>query len=307
MKPSDFGKVAVLMGGWSPERDISLQSGASVLNGLKRQGVDAAAVDVSRETLLGLKGAGFDRAFVALHGEGGEDGLAQAVLEAQELPYTGSGVLASALAMDKARCKALWAAMGIPTPAHRVIHGESDFDGVARDLGLPLFVKPAQEGSSLGLSRVDSAADLPAAWRTAAELDDVVLAERFIDGPEYTAAILDRHVLPILKIEPAGEFYDYHAKYVADDTRYLCPCGLSEADEARLGELALRAFDAIGARGWGRVDFMLDKDGQPWFLEVNTVPGMTSHSLVPMCASADGISFDALVMKILATTLKTAG
>ncbi|MAA75391.1 MAG: D-alanine--D-alanine ligase [Salinisphaeraceae bacterium] len=300
-----FGKVAVLMGGWSPEREVSLQSGAAVLEALRRGGVDATGIDLNREKLLSLRAEGYDRAFIALHGEGGEDGLVQAVLEAQQLPYTGSRVLASALAMDKARCKSLWASMGVPTPPHRVIHEQTDFDALVGDLGLPLFVKPAQEGSSLGLSRVNTVNELPAAWRKAAELDDVVLAERYIDGPEYTAAILDGRVLPLLRIEPAGDFYDYHAKYVSDDTRYVCPCGLPEDQEQNLARLCARAFEAIGGRGWGRVDFMLDASGQPWFLEVNTVPGMTSHSLVPMCAQADGIDFDTLVRRILATSLNS--
>lgn len=298
---SEFGKVAVLMGGWSAEREISLQSGSAVLAALRRRGVDAVGVDVDRDRLLGLRGEGFDRAWIALHGNGGEDGVAQAVLEVQGIAYTGSGVLASALAMDKYRCKALWAAQGIPTPPHRLLEEGIDFDAVADDLGLPLFVKPAAEGSSIGMSRVDTAADLPAAWRLAARFDATVLAERFIDGPEYTAAVLDRRVLPLLRIETPRGFYDYQAKYEAEDTRYHCPCGLPADEERRLAELSLKAFEALGARGWGRVDFMLDADGQPWFLELNTIPGMTSHSLVPMAAAAAGIDFEELVWRILAT------
>lgn len=301
---ADFGKVAVLMGGWSAEREVSLQSGKAVLAALQARGVDAHGVDVTRDRLLGLRAAGFNTAWIALHGHGGEDGVAQAVLEVQGIAYTGSGVAASALAMDKARCKAVWAASGIPTPPLRLLLASTNFISVANDLGLPLFVKPAAEGSSLGMSRVDDAQMLAPAWRKASEFSSQVLAERFIDGPEYTAAVLGGEVLPLLRIETDHDFYDYHAKYEANDTRYHCPCGLQADTEQRLAKLCKQAFDAVGACGWGRVDFMLDKAGDPWFLEINTVPGMTSHSLVPMCAAAVGIDFEELVWRILLTSQK---
>lgn len=299
-----FGKVAVLMGGWSAEREISLQSGRAVLAALQARGIDAHGVDVDRGRLLHLAEGGFDCAWIALHGTGGEDGIAQAVLEVQGLPYTGSGVLASALAMDKARCKALWAASGIPTPAHRLLRADTDADTLVADIGLPIFVKPATEGSSIGMSRVDAPDQLHAAWQAASRYGESVLAERFVAGDEYTAAVLGDRVLPMLRIESAGSFYDFHAKYEADTTRYHCPCGLAPDEEQRLAALCLDAFRATGARGWGRVDFMLDDDGQPWFLEINTVPGMTSHSLVPMSAAAAGIDFENLVERILALSLE---
>lgn len=303
-KAASFGKVAVLMGGWSAEREVSLLSGRAVLGALLARGVDAHGVDITRDSLLGLKAAGYTTAWIALHGRGGEDGVAQAVLEVQGIAYTGSGVAASALGMDKARCKAVWAARGIPTPAHRLLQAKSDFAGVANDLGLPLFVKPVAEGSSLGMSRVDSADMLAPAWRKANEFNHEVLAERFVGGPEYTAAVLGGEVLPLLRIETDHGFYDYHAKYEAADTRYHCPCGLEPDEEERFAKLCKQAFDAVGARGWGRVDFMLDEAGKPWFLEINTVPGMTSHSLVPMSAAAAGIDFEELVWRILLTSHK---
>lgn len=304
--PETFGRVAVLMGGWSAEREVSLVSGEAVLAGLRRRGVDARGVDLDRKALkalLELETAGFDRVWIALHGAGGEDGVVQAVLGLLDIPYTGSGVLASALALDKARCKAVWAAQGIPTPSHRRLTADTDFPAVAADIGLPLFVKPVHEGSSLGMTRVVAAEDLETAYRAAAAYDTAILAERLIEGEEYTAAILDGQVLPLLRIEVTEGFYDYRAKYQSEATRFHCPCGLPEDREVRLAELSLRAFEAVGAAGWGRVDFMIDAEGQPWFLELNTVPGMTSHSLVPMAAAAAGIDFDELVWRILATTL----
>lgn len=299
-----FGRVAVLMGGWSAERPVSLMTGEAVLAGLLRRGVDAHGVDAGRKTLLELETAGFDRVWIALHGAGGEDGVAQAVLELLQIPYTGSGVLASALSLDKGRCKSVWAAQGIPTPAHRLLTPDMDFTAVAADIGLPLFVKPVHEGSSLGMTRVDAADDLETAYRAAAVYDDEILVERLIEGEEYTAAILDGQVLPLLRIEVTEGFYDYRAKYESGATRYHCPCGLPEDREAELAALSLRAFEAVDAAGWGRVDFMLDAEGQPWFLELNTVPGMTSRSLVPMAAAAAGIDFDELVWRILVTTLE---
>lgn len=309
--PAAFGKVAVLMGGWAAEREVSLDSGAQVLAALQRQGVNAHAVDVNRDNLLLLKNVGFDRAFNILHGPGGEDGVVQSLLEVLEIPYTGSGVLASALAMDKLRTKQIWESAGIPTPAYRVLADDTDLDAVVESLGLPIFVKPATEGSSIGMSRVEKAADLPAAYARAAEFNPIVLAESFIAGGEYTCAVLEGaeglQALPIIRIQTENSFYDYQAKYQSDETQYHCPCGLPADTEAQLAALALQAFRLLGARGWGRVDFMLDADGRPWFLELNTVPGMTSHSLVPMAARQAGLDFDALVWRILETTLQGAG
>lgn len=301
--PARFGRVAVLMGGWSSERPVSLDSGAAVAAGLARRGVDVTAVDVDRSRVLGLVAEGFDRVWLALHGPGGEDGVIQGALELQGLPYTGSGVLASALSMDKVRCKRLWAAQGIPTPAHRLLTPDTDLDEVVAALGLPLIVKPVHEGSTIGISRVERAGDLEAARVAAAAYDRNVMAEQFIDGSEYTASILDGQVLPLIRIETASGFYDYEAKYVANDTQYHCPCDLAGERERELARLSLMAFDATGARGWGRVDFMLDDAGQPWFLEINTTPGMTSHSLVPMAARAAGMGFDELIWRILANTV----
>lgn len=301
--PATFGRVAVVMGGWSAERPVSLDSGAAVAAGLERRGVDVTRVDADQARIGGLAAEGFDRVWLALHGPGGEDGVVQGALELQGLPYTGSGVLACALSMDKVRCKAVWAAQGIPTPAHRLLGPDMNADEIVDALGLPLFVKPAHEGSSIGMSRVDRAADLPAAYAKAAVFDADVMAEQFISGPEYTATILDGRVLPLIHIETPRGFYDYEAKYAAQDTLYHCPCDLEPGRERELARLALRAFEAVGARGWGRVDLMLDDAGQPWFLELNTTPGMTSHSLVPMAARAAGMDFDELVWRILAGTV----
>ena len=300
--PADFGRVAVLMGCWSAERAVSLDSGAAVGAALKRRGVDTTLIDVDRQRVLGLAEEGFDRVWLALHGRGGEDGVVQGALELQGLPYTGSGVLASALSMDKARTKALWAAQGIPTPAHRLLDARTDSKAVVDALGLPLIVKPVHEGSTIGISKVERIEDLDAARAEAAQYDREVMAEQFVDGPEYTASILDGRALPLIHIEPSSGFYDYEAKYVANDTLYHCPCDLEQGREADLQRLALRAFEITGATGWGRVDFMLDDAGQPWFLELNAIPGMTSHSLVPMAARAAGMDFDELVWRILAAT-----
>jgi len=303
--PARFGRVAVLMGGWSSERAVSLDSGTAVAAGLERRGVDVTAVDVDRSRVLGLAAEGFDRVWLALHGPGGEDGVVQGALELQGLPYTGSGVLACALSMDKVRCKGLWAVQGIPTPAHRLLTPKTDLHEVVGALGLPLIVKPVREGSTIGISRVDRAEDLEEARAKAAAYDSNVMAEQFIAGPEYTATILDGEALPLIQIETASGFYDYAAKYVANDTQYHCPCDLAADRERELARLSLRAFEATGARGWGRVDFMLDDAGQPWFLELNATPGMTSHSLVPMSARATGVDFDELVWRILAATVTT--
>ena len=305
--PKDFGRVAVLMGGWSAEREVSLWSGQGVLEALLRRGVDAVAVDATRELILSLGQQGFARAFNVLHGTGGEDGTVQAVLDLQGLPYTGSGVLASALAMDKLRSKRMWKAEGLPTPEWMALRDPGDALRAAAQFGYPLFVKPSEEGSSVGISKVKSATQLGSAFRRAAgdyeERPRAVMAERFIAGGEYTCAILDGQALPLIRIEPEGEFYDYHAKYISDQTRYHCPSNLDPLHESELLAMCARAFELIGGRGWGRVDFMLDAQGKPWLLEINTVPGMTSHSLVPMAARAAGMDYDSLCWAVLETTL----
>ena len=294
-----FGKVAVLLGGKSAEREVSLNSGGMILKALRSRGVDAHAFDPAERNLEDLLKQKFARAFIALHGRFGEDGTVQGVLEWLGVPYTGSGILASALAMDKLRTKLLWHAEGLPTPPYEVLRKESDLKAVAKRLGTPLFVKPAAEGSSVGMSKVRSAAALDEAYALAVNYDPVVIAEKFIDGPELTAAILGDEVLPLIRIETPREFYDYEAKYIADDTRYHVPCGLPDKKEAQLRQLCLKAFRALGCRGWGRVDLMLDKRGRPYLLEVNTAPGMTDHSLVPMAARATGLSYEDLCVRIL--------
>ena len=292
-----FGKVAVLFGGKSAERDVSLKSGAGVLAALQRQGVDAHAFDPAERSLDELRA--FDRAFIMLHGRYGEDGTIQGALELMGIPYTGSGVLASAVGMDKWRTKLLWRAVGLPIPEFVMLDENSDFAAVERQLGLPLFVKPACEGSSIGVSKVRQPGELQAAWREAAKHDSLVIAEQAILGGEYTVAILGEQVLPIIKIVPATDFYDYEAKYLRDDTQYLCPCGLPEAREMELRSQALEAFRALGCRGWGRVDFLMDDVGRAYLLEANTSPGMTDHSLVPMAARVAGISYEQLVLRVL--------
>lgn len=294
-----FGKVAVLLGGRSAEREVSLRSGAMVLKALQASGVDAHAFDTGRRPLADLLTERFDRVFIALHGRYGEDGTVQGALELFGLPYTGSGVLASALAMDKWRTKLVWQALGVATPRHELLTAQSDWAQVVASLGLPIMVKPACEGSSIGISKVMSLEQLQPAYEMAAEHDAVVLAEQFIVGEEYTAGILDGEALPLIRLETPRVFYDYEAKYHANDTNYIVPCGLSAEREQVLQALALSAFDAVGAECWGRVDLMMDKTGQAYCLEVNTVPGMTDHSLVPMAARARGIGFDQLVLKIL--------
>ncbi len=293
-------KVAVLMGGRSAEREVSLMSGAGVLKALRSKGVDAHAFDPAERDLMELKREGFARCFIALHGRGGEDGTLQGALEVMGLPYTGSGVLGSAIAMDKWRTKMIWLAAGLPTPRYRILAAGDDWNAVARDLGLPLVVKPANEGSTLGLTKVTAASQLPEAYRLATEkYHDLALAESFVDGPEYTASILGDAVLPLIRIEAPQGNYDYQNKYFGDGTKYLCPCGLPAAKEAALKALALKSFQLVGGTGWGRVDLMLDAAGAPWLLEVNTSPGMTGHSLVPMAARAVGISYEDLCTRIL--------
>ena len=294
-----FGKVAVLFGGKSAEREVSLKSGAAVLAALRHSGVDAHAFDPAAQNLQALHDEGYDRAFIALHGRFGEDGTVQGALELLGIPYTGSGVLASALGMDKWRTKLVWQAANLPVPDYVLLDENSDWAGVVQQLGLPLFVKPANEGSSVGISKVKAAGELRSAYQVAAKHDKLVIAESFIGGGEYTVAILGEQALPVIKIEPANEFYDYEAKYLRDDTHYLCPCGLDAAREAEMQRLAKQAFALIGGQGWGRVDFLMDEAGKPYLLEVNTAPGMTDHSLVPMAARQASISFEQLVMKIL--------
>lgn len=303
---NEFGRVAVLMGGWSAERVISLESGSAVLAALKRKGVAAEAIDLDRDVFKRLKEGEFDRAFIALHGRGGEDGVIQGALEAMGIPYTGSGVLGSALAMDKCKSKLIWMSLGVPTPPFVELAADLDADGVVEALGLPLMVKPAREGSSLGASKVTATEQLRPAWQRASQYDSSIIAERWITGKEYTAALLDGEPLPMIQLKTPRAFYDYEAKYVDDRTQYICPCGLPEIRERELQALALKGFRALGARGWGRVDLLVDEEERPWLIEVNTVPGMTSHSLVPMAAKAAGIGFDDLVLRILKTSLPAA-
>jgi len=294
-----FGKVAVLLGGKSAEREVSLKSGGMVLAALRKKGVDAHPFDPKEKDLLELVKERFQRVFIALHGGFGEDGTVQGVLEWLGIPYTGSGVLASALAMDKVRTKRLWAAEGLPTAPYAVLGKDTNLKAVAKKLGVPLFVKPASEGSSVGMTKVKKAGDLEEAYALAVNYDPVVIAEKFIDGAELTVAILGERVLPIIRIETPREFYDYEAKYIANDTRYLIPCGVSAKKEKELQAICLKAFRALGCRGWGRVDLMLDKRARPYLLEVNTSPGMTDHSLVPMAARAVGISYEDLCVQVL--------
>lgn len=299
-----FGKVAVLFGGRSGEREVSLKSGSAVLAALQRQGVDAHAFDPATQDLSALKA--YDRAFIALHGRYGEDGTIQGALELMDIPYTGSGVMASALGMDKWRTKLLWTAAGVTTPNYVLMDDSTHAENVVTALGLPLFVKPANEGSSIGVSKVKQAGDLMAAYSLAKQSDPLVIAEQFVGGGEYTVGILGDTALPIVRIVPKNEYYDYEAKYLRDDTEYRCPSGLSTEQEKQIQAEALQAFKVLGCRGWGRVDFLMDEAGKHYFLEVNTSPGMTDHSLVPMAAKAAGLDFEALVIRILQQTLRDA-
>jgi D-alanine-D-alanine ligase len=294
-----FGKVAVLLGGRSAEREVSLKSGGMVLNALKSRGVDAHPFDPSEKGFEVLVKEQFKSVFIVLHGRFGEDGTVQGILEWLGIPYTGSGVLASALAMDKVRTKRIWAAEKLPTPRYELLSGDTNFRIAARKLGVPLMVKPASEGSSIGMSKVRAPGKLEEAYRLAAKYDPVVIAEAFIDGIELTCGILGEQALPLIKLETPREFYDYDAKYLADDTRYILPSGLPAKKERELQALCLAAFRTLGCRGWGRVDLMLNKRGRPFLLEVNTAPGMTDHSLVPMAARAVGLSYEDLCLKIL--------
>jgi len=302
---TDFGRVAVLMGGWSAEREVSLVSGEAVLRGLRETGIDAHAIDMGRDVVEVLRDGGFDRVFNVVHGRGGEDGQLQGVLEVLGIPYTGSGVLGSALTMDKYRTKQVWQAAGLPTPSFLLLENEQDLERAA-ELGFPLMVKAAMEGSSIGVYRVETRADLHAAWLAAQACDSHVMAEQCIRGTEFTASVLGTEMLPLIRLETPHDFYDYEAKYRSDDTRYLVPCGLETDQEERLQALCLEAFHAADASGWGRVDLMLDEQWAPWLIEVNTVPGMTDHSLVPMAAAATGMDFPQLVRTVLAQTLEVA-
>ena len=297
-----FGRVAVLMGGWSAERQVSLWSGEAVLSALRKRNVDAFGVDATRENVLTLARDGYERAFIILHGGAGEDGTVQAALELQGIPYTGTGVAGSAVKMNKVTTKRIWLAEKLPTADFMVLASEADAKAAAKKLKYPFVIKPSCEGSSVGVTIVKKPAQVAGAFRLARGEGREVMAERFIEGSEISIPVLDGRALPSIRIVPAGEFYDYHAKYIADDTQYVCP-GLPKALEKKAGELALRAFDLVGATGWGRVDFIDDKAGKPWLLELNTVPGMTSHSLVPMGAKAVGMSFDELCWAILETSL----
>ncbi len=305
----EFGRVAVLFGGDSTEREISLLTGNAVLEALLRRGVDASAFDPQDRSLSDLVSERFDRVWIALHGPGGEDGTLQGALEYLGIPYTGSGVLGSAVGMDKLRTKRLAQAIGVATAEYAVLQGPQDFEAALERLRLPMIVKPASQGSSVGMSKVERAEDLPAAFHAAAAVDPLVFAESWIVGREYTVAILQGRALPSIRIETPKSFYDYEAKYFRDDTRYFCPSGLSVPAEQHLANLALAAFDAAGAEGWGRADFMMDATGRPLLLEINTVPGMTSHSLVPMAARAIDVDFDELVWRVLETsfTRRAAG
>lgn len=307
-----IGRVGVLYGGTSAEREISLQSGAAVIAALQEAGIEHVAIDVNENVIADIQAANIDRAFLILHGPGGEDGRIQALLEFLNIPYTGSDVQSSALAMDKLRTKYLWTGLSeksnisLPTPDFAVLTCTSDFADVLQRLGGEAMVKPANEGSSIGMSRVKTAAELEAAFNIAANYQGSVLVERLIVGAEYTVGILDDVALPAIKLETHHSFYDYDAKYLAEDTRYLCPCGLSTEKEDELKRLALNAFKALGCRGWGRVDVMADAQQNFYLLEVNTAPGMTSHSLVPMAAKAVGLSFTELVLTVLRASFKGA-
>ncbi len=304
--PGEYGRVAVVLGGRSAEREVSLDSGRNVLQALRSKGVDAHAIDGIPALLDALRAGHFARVFNILHGQhgGGEDGVLQGALESLGIPYTGSGVLGSALSMDKVRSKQVWQAIGLPTPPYVALRRGGDVHAAVAELGLPVIVKPACEGSSVGITRVFEEADLDAAVGLAAQYPGELLVEQLVEGDELTVAILGDAALPSIRIVPKGAYYDYHAKYVAEDTQYICP-GLDDAGHQRaLAELALNAFRALGCSGWGRVDVMRDRQGRNWLLEVNTAPGMTTHSLVPKAAAQAGIGFEDLCLRILDTSFE---
>ena len=298
----DFGKVAVLMGGWAAERSVSLKSGKAVLDGLLEQGVNAHKVDADRNVINVIKAEKFDHVFNILHGRGGEDGEIQGALEISQIPYTGCGVMASAISMDKLMTKRLWSGAHLPTPAFEILNKETDFNAVIEALGLPLIVKPAQEGSSIGMSKVTQANQLQAAYEKAAEFDDIVFAEQWVTGKEFTVAILGEQILPPIHIVTNTDFYDFDAKYESNETQYHCPCDLDEGQLQEIKALSKQAFEILGGNGWGRVDLMQDDEQKFWLIEVNTTPGMTDHSLVPMAAKEHGLSFSELTVEILKTS-----
>lgn len=307
MSAQSLGKIAVLMGGTSAERPVSLRSGDAVFNALKSVGADVVAVDIQGHAINQLTELDFDVAFIALHGRGGEDGTIQGVLEWLDKPYTGSGVMASALAMDKWRTKMIWQAAGLPTPPAFLLETSSDWSALIDALDMNAIVKPAREGSSIGMRRVHNAEELKSSFEFASEYDGMVLAERWVEGREFTVAIVDGEALPVIQLKTSHEFYDYDAKYQANDTEYLLPSELSEIEERHLQQLALKAFDILGAQGWGRIDVMQDESGNFWLLEANTSPGMTDHSLVPMAAKAHGLDFPALVLRLLSEAKQRYG
>ena len=298
----DFGKVAVLMGGWAAERSISLKSGHAVLEGLLEQGVDAHKVDAGRNVVEVLRAGKYDCVFNILHGRGGEDGEIQGALEISQIPYTGCGVMASAISMDKLMTKRIWSGADLPTPAFEILTADSNFSAVVEKLGLPLIIKPAQEGSSIGMTKVNQAEQLKAAYEKAAKFDDIVFAEQWVTGKEFTVSILGDLVLPTIQIVANTEFYDFDAKYESNETEYHCPCDLDEKQETEIKALSKKSFEILGGKGWGRVDLMQDANGKFWLIEVNTTPGMTDHSLVPMAAKQQGLSFPELTVEILKTT-----
>ena len=302
----DFGRVAVLMGGAAAEREVSLRSGKAVLEALLSRGVEAVGLDVGSNPVEPLLQSKYDRVFNIIHGRGGEDGVVQGALEALGIPYTGSGVLASALAMDKLRTKLCWLGAGLQTPQWMLLEQPEDLQRCAEQLGFPLIVKPANEGSSIGMSRAENPEELRKAWELAAQFQCDVFAEVWVTGKEYTAAVLNDQALPLIRLETPNVFYDFDAKYRANTTRYHCPCGLDEATESEYREIAVKACKVLGVEGWGRVDLLVDDADRPWLIEVNTVPGMTDHSLVPMAAKSVGIEFDELVWRILETSLGQA-
>ena len=299
----EMGRVAVLMGGATAEREISLKSGAAVFEALKRLGVDVVAIDVKKNSITALTEEKIDRVFNIIHGRGGEDGVLQSVLEIMKIPYTGSGVMASALTMDKLRTKLCWQGFGLKTPAWCVLKDDIDADRCAKRLGFPVIVKPVLEGSSIGMSKANNSDELKKSWLAAAEYQCDVYAEAWVEGDEYTVAVINGEALPVIRLETPNEFYDFEAKYRSDNTQYHCPCGLSVEREDELKKLAVQACEVVGVIGWGRVDLFIDAEGNTQLIEVNTVPGMTDHSLVPMAAKAKGIEFDELVWRILESSI----